>query len=515
MARHSPRPFGGVIPVAWTGAVIQLGNRMFKHIFATKPVEPAGHVDAGEPFEGSLEGEPTLRRTLTGSQLIMLGIGAVIGAGIFVLTGQAAAAYAGPAVMISFVLAGVACAFAGLCYAEFAAMLPVSGSAYSYSYATLGEGVAWFIGWCLVLEYLFASSTVAVGWSGYLNAFLGNFDLALPASLASAPFAYDNGTFTHTGGIVNLPAVLIIAAVSAVGYVGITQSAFVNSIIVAIKVSVIVLFIAFGIQYIDPSNWDPFIPPNEGGNTYGIQGVLRAASVVFFAYIGFDAVSTAAGEAKNPQKDMPIGILGSLVICTLLYIVMCAVLTGMMDFRLLGTAEPVSTALDNYPSLGWLQTLVQIAAVAGLSSVILVMLMAQPRIFYSMSRDGLMPKMFGKVHPKHHTPYIGTIVVGIVAAALAGLMPLGLLGDIVSMGTLLAFATVCAGVLVLRFTKPELPRPFRVPMAMLICPLGVVACLYLFSLPFAEHWHLLVGWLIIGALIYAFYGYRHSKLRAR
>ncbi|GAB2612330.1 amino acid permease [Novilysobacter erysipheiresistens] len=486
---------------------------MFKNLLATKPIAPAGHVDAGEPFEGSLDGEPTLKRTLTGTQLIMLGIGAVIGAGIFVLTGQAAAEYAGPAVMISFILAGIACAFAGLCYAEFAAMLPVSGSAYSYSYATLGEGVAWFIGWCLVLEYLFASSTVAVGWSGYLNAFLSNFDLALPTALASAPFAYENGEFLHTGGIVNLPAVLIIAAVSAVGYVGITQSAFVNSIIVAIKVSVIVLFIAFGIQYIDPANWQPFIPPSEGGNTYGVAGVLRAASVVFFAYIGFDAVSTAAGEAKNPQKDMPIGILGSLAVCTVLYIVMCGVLTGMMDFRLLGTPEPVSTALNNYPALGWLQTLVELAAIAGLSSVILVMLMAQPRIFYSMARDGLMPKLFGKVHRKYHTPYIGTVIVGIVAAALAGLMPLGLLGDIVSMGTLLAFATVCAGVMVLRFTKPDLHRPFRVPMAMVICPLGVVSCLYLFSLPFAEHWHLLIGWIIIGALIYALYGYRHSKLR--
>jgi APA family basic amino acid/polyamine antiporter len=488
---------------------------MFKNLFITKPVEPAGHVDAGEPFEGSLTGEVTLKRTLTGTQLIMLGVGAVIGAGIFVLTGQAAAEYAGPAVMISFILAGIACAFAGLCYAEFAAMLPVSGSAYSYSYATLGEFTAWFIGWILVLEYLFASSTVAVGWSGYLNAFLSNFDVALPAALASAPFSYEGGEFINTGGIINLPAVLIVAAVSAVGYLGITQSAFVNSIIVAIKVSVIVLFIAFGIQYIDPDNWTPFIPPNEGGNTYGISGVLRAASVVFFAYIGFDAVSTAAGEARNPQKDMPKGILGSLAICTVLYIVMCAVLTGMMPYQLLGTPEPVSTALNNYPALGWLQTLVELAAIAGLSSVILVMLMAQPRIFYSMSRDGLLPKMFGKVHPKYRTPHIGTVIVGIAAVLLAGLVPLGLLGDIVSMGTLLAFATVCAGVLVLRFTKPGLERPFRVPGAMIVCPLGVAACLYLFSLPFAEHWHLLLGWVAIGLLIYFAYGYRHSKLRQR
>lgn len=495
----------------------QPGIRMLSNLFRTKPIEAAGHVDAGEPFEGSLDGEVTLKRTLTGTQLILLGIGAVIGAGIFVLTGQAAAEYAGPAVMLSFVFAGVACAFAGLCYAEFAAMLPVSGSAYSYSYATLGEGVAWFIGWCLVLEYLFAASTVAVGWSGYLNAFLTNFDLALPALLASAPYTYDTATsqFVSTGALVNLPAVLIIAAVSGVGYVGITQSAFVNSIIVAIKVTVILLFIAFGMQFVDPANWHPFIPPNEGGMKYGMDGVIRASAVVFFAYIGFDAVSTAAGEAKNPQRDMPIGILGSLVICTLLYIAMCAVLTGMVDFRLLGTPEPVSTALDSYPSLGWLQTLVELAAIAGLSSVILVMLMAQPRIFYSMSRDGLMPKMFGKVHPKYHTPYIGTVIVGVIAAVLAGLLPVGFLGDIVSMGTLLAFATVSAGVLILRYTRPDLQRPFRVPFAILICPLGVVSCLYLFWQPFKEHWHLLLAWIAIGVLIYAAYGYRHSKLRAR
>lgn len=488
---------------------------MLKNLFATHPIAPAGHVDAGEPVEGSLEGEATLKRTLTGTQLILLGIGAVIGAGIFVLTGQAAAEYAGPAVMLSFVFAGIACAFAGLCYAEFAAMLPVSGSAYSYSYATLGECVAWFIGWCLVLEYLFAASTVAVGWSGYLNAFLQDFNLALPAVLASAPYTYDAATaqFLHTGAIVNLPAVLIIAAVSGVGYVGITQSAFVNSIIVAIKVTVILLFIAFGLQFVDPANWHPFIPPNEGGTRFGFEGVIRASAVVFFAYIGFDAVSTAAGEARNPQRDMPIGILGSLVICTVLYIAMCAVLTGMVDFHLLGTPEPVSTALDSYPTLGWLQTLVELAAIAGLSSVVLVMLMAQPRIFYSMSHDGLMPKMFGKVHPRFHTPYIGTIIVGVVAAVLAGLLPVGFLGDIVSMGTLLAFAVVSLGVLILRYTRPDLPRPFRVPMAIVICPLGFITCLYLFWQPFKEHWHLLMGWIVIGAVIYAAYGYRHSALR--
>ncbi len=488
---------------------------MLKNLFVTKPIAPAPHVDAGEPVEGSLEGEGQLRRTLTGTQLVMLGIGAVIGAGIFVLTGQAAAEHAGPAIMLSFVLAGIACAFAGLCYAEFAAMMPVSGSAYSYSYATLGEAVAWFIGWSLVLEYLFAAATVAVGWSGYLNAFLSDFGLALPAALASAPFTVEAGELIRTGTVLNLPAVLIVAAVAGVGYVGITQSAFVNSIIVAIKVTVILLFIAFGAQYVDPANWQPFIPENEGPGRFGAEGVVRAAAIVFFAYIGFDAVSTAAGEAKNPQRDMPIGILGSLAVCTVLYIVVCAVLTGMMPYNLLGTPEPVSTALEAYPSLGWLQTLVELAAIAGLSSVILVMLMAQPRIFYSMSRDGLLPKIFGKVHPKYHTPHVGTVIVGAVAAGLAGFLPIGLLGEMVSMGTLLAFATVCAGVLILRYTRPDLPRPFRVPLAIVICPLGVVSCLYLFAQPFREHWDLLLSWLFIGLLIYVFYGYRNSKLRTR
>ena len=486
---------------------------MLKNLFAVKPVAPAPHVDAGEPVEGSLTGEATLKRTLTARQLVFLGVGAVIGAGIFVLSGQAAASYAGPAVMLSFIIAGIACAFAGLCYAEFAAMMPVSGSAYSYSYATLGEFVAWFIGWNLVLEYMFAASTVAVGWSGYLNSMLGNLGMALPTALSQAPLNMVEGSLTYTGGIINLPAVVIIAAISGLCYVGITQSAMVNSVIVAIKVVVILLFLAFGAQYVNPDNWVPFIPENTGPGQYGMDGVIRGAAVVFFAYIGFDAVSTAAGEAKNPQRDMPIGILGSLAICTVLYIAMSAVLTGMMDFRLLGTPEPVSTALNNYPALGWLQTLVELAAIAGLSSVILVMLMAQPRIFYSMSRDGLMPKLFGRVHPTYRTPHVGTVIVGTIAAVLAGFLPIDLLGEMVSMGTLLAFATVCAGVLILRYTRPELPRPFRVPFAMLICPLGAVLCLYLFAQPFMEHWDLLLGWMAIGMLIYIFYGYRNSKLR--
>jgi len=486
---------------------------MFKNLFLTKPVEPAGHVDAGEPVEGSLQGEATLKRSLTATQLVMLGIGAVIGAGIFVLSGHAAAEHAGPAIVISFIIAGFACALAGLCYAEFAAMLPVSGSAYSYSYATLGEFVAWFIGWNLVLEYMFAASTVAVGWSGYLNSFLGYFNMALPASLAAAPLNVVEGSIIYTGGLINLPAVFIVAALSGLCYVGITQSAIVNSVIVAIKVVVIVLFVAFAAKYVNPDNWVPFIPENQGPGRYGIDGIIRGASVVFFAYIGFDAVSTAAGEAKNPQRDMPIGILGSLVICTIIYIIVALVLTGLLPYPQLSTPKPVATALEAYPSLTWLKLIVEVGAIAGLSSVILVMLMGQPRIFYSMAQDGLLPKVFAKVHPKFQTPYMGTIYVGVFACLLAGFLPIGLLGELVSMGTLLAFATVSIGVLVLRKSRPDLPRPFRVPAAAIICPLGAAACLYLFWKPFSEHWPLMTGWTAIGLLIYFFYGYRNSKVR--
>lgn len=486
---------------------------MLKALLRVKPVEPAGHVDAGEPIEGSLDGEATLKRTLTAKHLILLGIGAVIGAGIFVLTGQAAANHAGPAVTLSFVLAGIACALAGLCYAEFAAMLPVSGSAYSYAYSTLGEGVAWFIGWCLVLEYLFASASVSVGWSAYLISFItSTLHLPFPQALAQAPLVWKDGAFHASGALVDLPAALIVVAVSALLYRGVTQSALANAVVVTIKITVICLFIAFGALHIDAANWTPFVPENTGTfGQFGWSGVLRAAAIVFFAYIGFDAVSTAAGEAKNPQRDMPIGILGSLALCTLVYILVCAVLTGMTSYTLLGTAKPVATALESYPALGWLKTAVEIGAIAGLSSVVLVMLMGQSRVSYTMSRDGLIPPVFGKVHPKYRTPYVSTVIVGAAAAALAGLVPLNVLGELVSMGTLLAFATVCVGVLVLRFTRPELPRPFRVPAFWLICPLGALICLGLFALAFSEHWKVFLGWTAIGLMIYFGYGIRHSR----
>jgi APA family basic amino acid/polyamine antiporter len=489
------------------------------NLFRTKPVAAAPHVDAGETH-GSLEGEATLKRVLTARHLVLLGIGAVIGAGIFVMTGNAAANHAGPAIVLSFVMAGVACAFAGLCYAEFAAMLPVSGSAYSYSYATLGELVAWFIGWNLVLEYTFAAATVAVGWSGYftglldtLGTFLGT-SLMLPAELTNAPLNYADGHFVWTGALINLPAVAIVIAVAALCYRGITQSATVNAIIVLIKVGVILLFMAFTFQYVDTSNWTPFIPEAQGPGKFGWDGVLRGATVVFFAYIGFDAVSTAAQEAKNPQRDMPIGILGSLLICTVIYIAMSAVMTGIMPYGMLGTPKPVATALETYPELLWLKSIVEVGAIAGLTSVILVMVLGQPRIFYSMSRDGLLPRLFGRIHPEFRTPHASTVVVGIAAVVLAGLLPINVLGDLVSMGTLLAFATVCIGVLILRRTRPDLPRAFRVPAAPVVCILGAAACLYLFGRAFVDNWKWMGAWILVGFVIYFAYGRRHSKLNA-
>jgi APA family basic amino acid/polyamine antiporter len=487
-------------------------------LFRTKTPTNDPHVDAGEPADSSNPETQTLKRALTSRQLVLLGIGAVIGAGIFVMTGQAAANHAGPAITLSFVIAGIACALAGLCYAEFSSMLPVSGSAYSYAYATLGELVAWFIGWMLVLEYLVAVATVAVGWGGYFNGLLqsiSNFtgvSLALPDALASAPLHYTQHMLTSTGGVMNLPAILIVVAIAALCYRGISQSAAVNSVIVVIKLTVIFLFVIFAAWHVNPDNWHPFIPPAEGPGKFGVDGVIRGATVVFFAYIGFDAVSTAASEAKNPQRDMPIGILGSLALCTLLYIIVSGVLTGIMPYQLLGTAKPVATALEAYPDLTWLKLFVEIGAIAGLSSVILVMMIGQTRVFYAMSRDGLIGKFFGKVHPKFQTPYLGTVFVGALAAVLAGLLPLDVLGDLVSMGTLLAFATVCIGVLVLRYTRPDLPRPFRVPLVWATCPLGAAACLYLFLRAFMDNWLWMSVWIIVGFVIYFTYSRQHSKL---
>ena len=459
-----------------------------------------------------------LRRALNATHLTLLGIGGIIGTGIFVLTGTAAAYHAGPALPLSFIVAGLGCTFAGLCYAEFSAMIPVSGSAYSYSYATLGEGVAWFIGWNLVLEYLFAVATVSVGWSGYAVSLLDQLHMHIPAALSNAPFGTPSGResfeIAPTGAIINVPAMLIVGLIATICYVGIKESAAFNAIIVAIKVTVIVMFILFGVSYINPANLHPFIPPNTGQTgVFGWSGVMAASGVIFFAYIGFDAVSTAAQETRNPQRDMPIGILASLVICTILYVVVSAVLTGMVHYTELDVSAPVALALDKYPSLHWLGIPVKLGAVCGMTSVMLVMTIAQARIFFAMARDGLLPPWFGRVHPRFRTPSTGTVVTGTAAAIVGGLFPVKILGELVSIGTLAAFVTVCLGVLILRRTRPDLPRPFRTPWPRFVCIAGAIVCGAMMLSLGPATWLRLVVWTGIGVLIYAFYGYQHSCLR--
>ena len=498
--------------------------------------------------EAGAEGTDTLKRSLGALNLTLLGIGAIIGAGIFVLTGSAAAQYAGPAVVYSFIIAGFGCLFAGLCYAEFASMIPIAGSAYTYGYATLGELVAWIIGWDLILEYLFAASTVAVGWSGYFVAFLKQLGINVPPQFASAPMATAPGgtnlirsglcidpatgqivtegpqavsaadcaaPYVVEAGIVNLPAILLVLSLTALLIVGMRESARLNNAIVAVKVTIVLLVIGFGFQYVNSENWTPFMPANTGTfGQFGISGVIRASAVVFFAYIGFDAVSTAAQEAKNPQKDLPIGILGSLAICTVLYILMAFVMTGLAKYTTLNVPHPVFVAIEAAGQpLAWLGYLVNIGAIAGLASVVLVMLMGQPRIFFAMSRDGLLPPMFGKVHPRFQTPYVATIITGLVAAVIAGTFPIGLLGELVSIGTLLAFVIVCGGIIVLRRNRPELPRPFRTPMVPLVPILGIVVCLGMMAFLPLDTWLRLAIWMALGLAIYFFYGRHHSRVR--
>jgi APA family basic amino acid/polyamine antiporter len=505
---------------------------MANNLFLTKPL--------GDLLQEAKDNKAGLKKTLTGLNLTTLGIGAIIGAGIFVLTGQAAAQYAGPAIVLSFIISGIACAFAGLCYAEFASMIPISGSAYTYSYATLGEFLAWIIGWDLILEYLFAASTVSVGWSGYVVSFLKDFGVFIPTALTAATGSVlvevpklgwqqltDNlssallaqgiqvDALPHVTAIINLPAMFIIAALTLLLIVGIRESANFNNIMVIVKVAVIILFIAIGIAFVQAGNWHPFIPKNTGvWGHFGWSGVLRGAGVIFFAYIGFDAVSTAAQEAKNPQRDMPIGILGSLSISTVLYILVAIVLTGIVSYTTLNVSDPVAVGVNAMgESMFWLRPIVKIAAIAGLSSVILVMLMGQPRIFYSMSKDGLLPPVFSKVHPRFKTPYISTIITGSVAIVLAGVLPISILGELVSIGTLLAFAIVCVSILVLRKTRPDIERPFRTPFVPLIPILGALICLIQMAALPIDTWLRLIIWMAIGFIIYFTYSYRHSKQR--
>jgi basic amino acid/polyamine antiporter, APA family len=453
-----------------------------------------------------------LKRTLGPVSLIMLGIGSIIGAGIFVIAGTAAAEHAGPAVLVSFIIAGLGCLFAGRCYAEFASMIPESGSAYTYAYATMGRFMAWFIGWNMVLEYLVSSSTVAVGWSGYFVSFLQNLGYKFPAEFANAPVA---GTGFHdlhlTGAFLNLPAVLLILFLTVFLVVGVSESARFNALMVMIKTSIVILVIIFGLPYVHASNLHPFIPPNEGSfGKFGVTGILAASGMIFFAYIGFEAVSVAAQEAKNPRRDLPIGILGSLAICTLLYIGMAIVLTGVTNWRTLDVPNPVSFALGKIAALQWIVMPINIGAMVGLASVVFVGLYGQSRIFYSMARDGFLPPVFSAVHKRFRTPHRGTIITGIGAILFAAVLPLDILADLVSIGTLLAFVAVCGGILILRRTAPKARRPFRTPFAWFVAPAGIVTCgLMMFSLADGT-WVRLVLWTAIGLLIYFVYGIWHA-----
>ncbi len=482
---------------------------MSNQLFATKSIADLQADD---------ESGPKLKRVLSATALTALGIGGIIGTGIFVLTGTAAANHAGPALALSFIVAAIGCTLAGLCYAEFASMIPVSGSAYSYSYATLGEGVAWFIGWNLVLEYLFAVGTVSVGWSGYVVSFFQNqLGIHIPAALANAPFDQVEGhlSIARTGAWINLPAIIIVGIITRICYVGIKQTSTFNSWIVAIKVTVVILFILFGVSHINVANWHPFIPPNTGKfGQFGYSGIMAASGVIFFAYIGFDAISTAAQESRNPQRDMPIGILASLIVCTLLYVIVAAVLTGMVNYTELDVPAPVALALDKYPALNWLAIPVKLGAIAGMTSVMLVMMLAQARIFLAMARDGLISKSFARIHPKFQTPSFGTVITGFFSALIGGLFPVRLLGELVSIGTLLAFVTVCIGILVLRKTRPELPRPFRTPAPWFTCTAGAAICGAMMLSLGLETWLRLIVWTAIGILVYVFYGYRNSRVRA-
>ncbi|WP_446808892.1 amino acid permease [Methylomonas sp. 2BW1-5-20] len=459
-----------------------------KQLLQRKSVEALTDVEHG------------LKQTLTAKDLTILGIGAVIGAGIFVLTGIAAAKYAGPAIVISFILAGIACGLAAMCYSELAAMIPVSGSAYSYAYATMGELMAWIIGWDLILEYALASSTVAIGWAGYLTSFLENLGVHLPTYLTMAYLA------NPAAGFINLPAVTIILLLTGLLVIGIRQSAIFNFVMVLIKLSVIVVFIVAGSGHIQTENWADFTP-------FGFGGVLTGAGVIFFAYIGFDAVSTAAQEAINPQRDVPIGIIASLAVCTLLYILVAGVLTGIIPYTQLNVPAPIALAVDHV-GMSWLSPIIKIAAIAGLTSVMLVLLMGQSRIFFSMAKDQLLPPLFAQVHPKFQTPHLSTILVGVAVSLLAGFMPIEKLGELVSIGTLFAFVLVCGGVWILRNSHPEMERHFKCPAVPYVPIGGILVCLSLMAGLPADTWIRLFVWLLIGFLIYFGYGVKHSQLRS-
>ncbi len=460
------------------------------------------------------ESEHSLRRALSALDLVSLGIGAIVGAGIFVLSGVAAQ-HTGPALVLSVILSGVGCAFAGLCYAEFSSMIPIAGSAYTYSYATIGEYLAWIIGWDLILEYAVGATTVSIGWSGYVVSILQkDLHVPFPAELAGSPWqpiTLADGTVVHP--YFNLPAFFIILLITTLLIVGIKESANFNTFIVLVKVGVVLAFIAVGALYVNRAHWHPFLPANQGAfGEFGFSGVLRGAGIIFFAYIGFDAVSTAAQEARHPERDMPIGILGSLGICTVLYIAVVLVLTGLMHFTSLNVPDPLAVAIDATPAHWWLSPIVKIGAILGTTAVILVMLLGQTRVFYSMAHDGLLPRAFGTIHDRFRTPYISTALTGICVGLAGGLIPISIVGLLVSIGTLLAFVIVSASVMVMRKAHPEIPRPFRTPLVWLVAPLSIVVCgAQMIGLP-VDTWIRLLVWLVIGQVIYFTYSRRHSLM---
>jgi APA family basic amino acid/polyamine antiporter len=479
---------------------------LLQRLFAVRPIDVIAR---------DLKESPQLDRVLTAGGLTAIGLGCTIGTGIFVLTGTVAANHAGPALTLALLISAIGSAFAGICYAEFAAMVPASGSAYTYAYATLGEAVAWIIGWNLSLEYMISASAVAVGWSEYVANLLAGWGIHIPAALANAPFGKTaTGSLGLTGAIVNVPAVLIIVVLGWLCYVGVRQSSTANTIMVVIKVAVIVLFIAAGIAFIDVGNWHPYLPANTGKfGEFGWSGVLQGAGIIFFSYVGFDAASTTAREARNPQRDLPLGIIGALLISAVLYIAMGTVMTGMVPYTSLNVGAPVAVALDAHPELSWLGTVVKVGAIAGMTSVILMSLLGQPRIMLAMAEDGLLPPVVSKVHPVYRTPHVATAWTVVIAAIIAGLFPLNVLGELISIGILLAFTVVCVGVLVLRYTKPDMPRPFRVPLAPVTCVLGALVCGGMtYFLP-ADTWWRLAIWTVLGFMAYAAYGYKNSRLR--
>lgn len=465
--------------------------------------------------EDDTNGKPQLVRSLGPISLILLGIGAVIGAGLFSITGIAAAENAGPAIAISFFLASIGCAFAGLCFSELASMIPVSGGAYTYTYATLGEFAAWIIGWTLVLEYGAGAAVVAISWSAYVVSFLQSVGIHLPPTVVASPWQpveLADGTLAH--GYINLPALLIIAFLSLLLIGGVKKSAAVNAVLVVVKIAVVLLFIVIGFFYINPENYTPFIPENTGEfGAFGWSGIMRAAGIVFLAYIGFDAISTTAQEVKNPQRDLPIGIIGSLLVCTILYVLFSGILVGIVPYHELNVAAPVALAVNKTPFV-WFNGLIKLAIVAGLTSVILVLLLGQSRIFFTMSKDGLLPPIFGVVHSRYHTPWISSLIVMTMAGLFAALAPLELVGHLTSIGTLLAFAIVCGSVIVLRHTRPDLPRPFRTPWVPLVPLLGIFTCLAMMLSLGWMTWLRLIVWIGIGLIVYFCYGIKRSHLAA-